>query len=47
MPSYHSVGFIPERIKLLPFEFFEIKHDGESIKELIAAIEMYFHLIGP
>ena len=27
-------------------ECFESKHDGESIKEFIAALETYFHLIG-
>ena len=43
-PSRHPVGLMPEGIKLSPTEFFEGKHDGESIKELIAALEMYFHL---
>ena len=35
-----------EGIKLLPPECFEGEHDGESVKEFIAALETYFHLVG-
>ena len=45
-PSHRPVGLIPEGIKLLPPECFEDKHDRESIKEFIAALETYFHLVG-
>ena len=31
--------------KLSPHECFEGKHDGESVKEFIAALETYFHLV--
>ena len=33
-----------EGIKLSPPEYFEVEHDGESIKEFIAALAMYFYL---
>ena len=45
-PSRLPVGLMPEGIKLSPPECFEGKHDGESVKELIAALETYFHLVG-
>ena len=45
-PSCHPVGLMPEGIKLSPPECFEGKHDSESIKEFIAALEIYFHLVG-
>ena len=45
-PSHHPVGLMPEGIKLLPPECFEGDHDGESVKEFIAALETYFHLVG-
>ena len=35
-----------EGIKLLPPECFKGKHDGESIKKFIAALKIYFHLVG-
>ena len=37
---------MPEGIKLLPPECFEGKHDGESVKEFIATLEIYFYLVG-
>ena len=45
-PSCHPVGLMPEVIKLSPPGCFEGKHDSESIQEFIAALEIYFHLIG-
>ena len=45
-PSHCPVGLMPEGIKLLPPECFEGDHDGESVKEFIAALETYFHLVG-
>ena len=45
-PSRHPVGLMPEGIKLSPPECFEGDHDGESVKEFIAALEIYFHLVG-
>ena len=37
---------MPEGIKLSPLECFEVGHDGESVKEFIAALEIYFILLG-
>ena len=45
-PSFHSVDLMPKGVKLLPPECFESKHDNESIKEFLAALEIYFHLFG-
>ena len=45
-PSRRPVGLMLEGIKLLPPECFEGEHDGESIKEFIAALEIYFHFVG-
>ena len=45
-PSHHPVGLMLERIKLSPPECFEGNHDGESVKEFIAALETHFHLVG-
>ena len=45
-PSRHPVGLILEGIKLLPPECFEGKHDVESVKIFIAALETCFHLVG-
>ena len=45
-PSCCPVGLMPEGIKLSPPECFEGEHDGESVKEFIAALETYFHLVG-
>ena len=44
-PSHHPVGLISEGIKLSSLECFEGEHDGESVKELIAALDIYFHLV--
>ena len=44
--SCRPVGLMLEGIKLLPPECFEGEHNGESIKEFIAALETYFHLVG-
>ena len=41
-PSHHPLGLMLEGIKLLPPECFEGKHDVEFVKELIAALEIYF-----
>ena len=45
-PSHYMVGLMLEGIKLLPPECFKGEHDGESTRELIAALETYFHLFG-
>ena len=45
-PSHYSVDLMPEGINLLLPECFEGKHNDESVKEFIAALETYFHLIG-
>ena len=45
-PSCCPVGLMPEGIKLLPPECFEGNYDGKSVKEFIAALETYFHLVG-
>ena len=37
---------MPEGIKLSPPEFFEDEHDGESIKEFIGALGIYFYFVG-
>ena len=44
-PSHHPVKLIPEGIKLLPPKCFEGEHDGKSVKEFIAALKKYFHLV--
>ena len=46
IPSCSPVGLMIERIKLSPPECFEGEDDGESVKEYIAALKIYFHLIG-
>ena len=43
--SRHPVGLMLEGIKLLPPECFEGDHNGESVKEFIAALDTYFHLV--
>ena len=45
-PSRCPVGLMPEGIKLLPPECFKGDHNGESVREFIAALEIYFHLVG-
>ena len=45
-PSHHPIGLMPEIIKLSPTKCFEGEHYGESIKEFIAKLEIYFHLFG-
>ena len=40
------VGLIQEGKKLLTPECFQGEHDGKSIKEFIAALEIYSHLAG-
>ena len=45
-PSHSPVGVIPKAIKLLPPECFKGEHDDESVKESIAVLETYFHLVG-
>ena len=44
--SHCPADLIPEAIKLSPLKCFEGEHDGESVKEFIAALETYFHLDG-
>ena len=44
--SHCPVSLILEGIKLLPPKCFEGKHSGESIKEFLAALVIYFHLLG-
>ena len=44
--SSHPVGLMPEGIKLSPPECFEGKHNRESVKEFIAALDIDFYLIG-
>ena len=44
-PYHCPVGLMPEGIKLSPPEYFKGEHDGDSLKELIAALETYFYLI--
>ena len=45
-PSRHPVSLMLEGIKLSPPECFEGKHNRKSVKEFIAALEIYFHLVG-
>ena len=45
-PSCCPVGLMPEGIKLSPPDYFEGKHDGGSVKEFIAALKIYFYLLG-
>ena len=45
-PSHCPVGLMPEGINLLPPKCFEGEHDGQSVKRIIAALDIYFHLIG-
>ena len=45
-PSHCPVGLMLKEIKLLPPECFKGKHDSESVKKIIAALETYFHLVG-
>ena len=35
-----------EEMKLVPPELFKGKHNGNSFKEFIAALEIYIHLVG-
>ena len=44
-PSCCPVGLMLEGIKLLLPERFEGEHDSESVKEFIAELETYFHLV--
>ena len=45
-PSRCLVGLMLEGIKLSPRKRFEGNNNGESVKEFIAALEIYFHLVG-
>ena len=44
--SPHPVGKIPKEIKLSLLDCFESKHDSETIKKILAPLEIFFILLG-